>query len=73
MSKLPIIDSKNFEKILLKLGFVYQTKRKSRVLQTSGWTTLPHHGRDISRPLVRQILKEIKLTPEEFTTILEKV
>jgi predicted RNA binding protein YcfA (HicA-like mRNA interferase family) len=30
-------------------------------------TTVPHHpGRDLARPLVREILREIDLTPERF-------
>jgi len=31
------------------------------------YTTLPHHKcQDISRPLIRKILNEITVTPEEF-------
>jgi predicted RNA binding protein YcfA (HicA-like mRNA interferase family) len=38
------------------------------------YTTLSHHpGRDLSRPLIRQIIKEIGLTPEEFSRLLEKI
>jgi hypothetical protein len=38
MSRLPIVDSKTFEKILLKLGFYsYPSKRKPCILQASGW------------------------------------
>ncbi|MBI4249271.1 MAG: type II toxin-antitoxin system HicA family toxin [Elusimicrobia bacterium] len=29
-------------------------------------TTLPHHGRDIARPLMMEILREAKISPEEF-------
>jgi hypothetical protein len=30
-------------------------------------TTVPNHtGRDIARPLLREIIREIELTPEQF-------
>ena len=31
-----------------------------------------HPGRDLSRPLIREILREIELTPEQFQEALEK-
>jgi len=37
-------------------------------------TRLPNHpGRDIARPLIREILREIELTPEKFQEQLEKI
>ena len=34
-------------------------------------TTVPNHpGRDLARPLVREILREIELTPDQFQEIL---
>ncbi|WP_373523585.1 type II toxin-antitoxin system HicA family toxin [Aquiflexum sp.] len=36
------------------------------------YTTLPHHkGTDISRPLIRSILKQININPEDFIEILK--
>jgi len=32
-----------------------------------------HPGRDITRPLLREILREIELTPEQFKEELEKI
>ena len=38
------------------------------------YTTLPHHpGQHLSRPLIPQILREIKLTAEEFSQLIENI
>lgn len=70
MSKLPIINAKTFEKLLLRLGFEIKRQKGSHVFYRHPdrrFTTLPHHkGRDLGRPLISQILREIKLSPEEF-------
>ncbi|MBY0434464.1 MAG: type II toxin-antitoxin system HicA family toxin [Cyclobacteriaceae bacterium] len=70
MSKLPIVDAKRFEKFLLKLGFVIVRQKGSHCFYKhpdGRYTTLPHHsGRDLGRPLVRQILREIQVSPEDF-------
>lgn len=77
MSKLPIVSSKEFEKLLLKIGFQISRQKGSHVFYKhpdGRYTTLPHHpGRDLSRPLIRQILREIRLTVEEFTQLMEKI
>ena len=76
MSRLPIINSKKFEKILFELGFLYVRQKGSHAYYKHPdgmYTTLPHHpGRDLGRPLIHQILREIDLTPEEFSNLLEK-
>jgi predicted RNA binding protein YcfA (HicA-like mRNA interferase family) len=37
-------------------------------------TTVPNHsGRDLARPLIREILREIELTPAQFQKELEKL
>lgn len=77
MSKLPIVSAKEFERLLLKLGFLVKRQKGSHVFYKhpdGRYTTLPHHpGRDLSRPLTRQIIKEIGLTPEEFLELLENI
>jgi predicted RNA binding protein YcfA (HicA-like mRNA interferase family) len=36
-------------------------------------TTVPRHGgRDLARPLIREILREIDLAPEEFERLLRE-
>ena len=75
MSKLPIVDARTFERILLKWGFQVIRQKGSHVFyrQADGrYTTLPHHkGQDISRPLIRKILNEIQATPESFIEALQ--
>lgn len=70
MSKLPLVDAKIFEKLLLSLGFEIKRQKGSHIFYRhpdGRYTTLPHHkGRDISRSLIREILRQIDLTPEEF-------
>ena len=77
MSKLPLVDAKTFEKILLLLGFEIKRQRGSHVFYRhpdGRYTTLPHHkGRDIGRSLTRAILRQIAITPEEFIDLLDKV
>jgi len=75
MSKLPIVNFKTMDKVLARLGFAAVRQKGSHVFyrHTDGrTTTLPNHGsRDIARPLMRDILREISLTPEEFVNLLE--
>jgi len=77
MSKLPVIDAKTFEKLLLKMGFEIKRQKGSHVFYRhpdKRYTTLPHHrGRVLGRPLIRKILREIKVTPEEFKQQLENL
>lgn len=77
MSKLPIVDAKTMEKLLLKLGFERVRQKGSHVFYRhpdGRTTTLPHHpGRDLARPLIREILREIELTPEQFREELKKL
>jgi len=77
MSRLPVIDAKKFEKLLFSLGFVSVRQKGSHVFYRHAdgrYTTLPHHkGNDLSRPLTRQILREINITPEEFIEGLNKL
>lgn len=77
MSKLPLIDAKTFEKLLLSLGFEIKRQKGSHVFYRhpdGRYTTLPHHrGTDIARPLIRAILRQIELTPEDFIKYLTKL
>ena len=74
MSKLPIIDAGTFEKILFKLGFKSVRSKGSHVFYRhpdGRYTTLPHHkGGDLGRSLIRQILREINISPEDFIKLL---
>ena len=67
--KLPIIDAKSFERVLFAFGFQKIRQKGSHAFYRhpdGRTTTLPHHGRDIVRPLMMEILREAKISPEEF-------
>lgn len=70
MSRLPIVDAKTMEKVLLRLGLTIVRQKGSHVFYRhpdGRTTTLPHHvGNDLARPLIREILREIDCTPERF-------
>jgi len=77
MTRLPIVDFKTMEKVLLHLGFKNTRSRGAHFFYRhpdGRTTTLPYHpGRDLSRPLIREILREIELTPEQFIKELDRV
>lgn len=68
--------AKNLEKILFALGFIMVRQKGSHVFYRHAdgrTTTIPHHkGHDLARPLLRSILREIKLDVEEFNKINER-
>lgn len=76
MSKLPVVSAKELERILLKLGFIISRQKGShRFYKHSDgrYTTIPHHpGEDISRPLIRAILREIELDVDEYIRLLNE-
>ena len=77
MTKLRLIDATTMEKLLFSLGFVKTRQKGSHVFHrhiNGRTTTIPHHkGRVLSRPLIREILKDIEITPNEYTIYLEKL
>ena len=70
MTRLPALKPREVVTILEALGFVEIRQRGSHKQfghQDGRVTTVPFHaGRDISPILLRQIIKDIGLTPEEF-------
>ena len=77
MTRLPVTDARTIERVLLDLGFVKTRQRGSHAFYRhpdGRTTTLPHHpGRDLGRPLIRAILKEIEVSPEDFQRLLERL
>ena len=77
MSRLPVASALKLEKILLFLEFEKTRQKGSHAFYRhpdGRTTTLPHHkGRDISRPLIKTILREIELSNEKYLELLEKV
>ncbi len=77
MNKLPVVDAKTMEKVLLKLGFERVRQKGSYVFYRHSdgrTTTLTYHPvKDLARPLVREILREIELSPDQFRETLKKL
>jgi len=70
MTKLPLVDARDLERLLFSIGFEKTRQKGSHAFYRhpdGRSTTIPHHhGRVISRPLLREILREIELTVEEY-------
>jgi predicted RNA binding protein YcfA (HicA-like mRNA interferase family) len=77
MTRLPILDAKTLERLLYNLGFERVRQKGSHVFYRhpdGRTTTIPHHaGRDIARPLLREILREIDITPDELLDQLKNL
>jgi len=77
LSKLKIIDAKRMEKLLFQLGFEKVRQKGSHIFYRHSdgrTTTLPHHkGRVLSRPLIREILREIEITVDDYNVYLKKI
>ena len=75
--KLPIVKVKVLEKLILHLGFEIKRQNGSHVFYRhpdGRYTTLPHHGnQETGRPLLRQIFREIEISPEQFIETLKKL
>jgi predicted RNA binding protein YcfA (HicA-like mRNA interferase family) len=74
MSRLPLVDFKTLDRLLRRMGFQAVRQKGSHVFYRHAdgrTTTVPNHaGRDLARPLLREILREIEMTPEEFEQAL---
>ena len=70
MTRLPIVSFRTMNGVLLRLGFTAVRQKSSHVFYRhpdGRTTTVPNQpGRDLARPLFREILREIELSPEEF-------
>jgi predicted RNA binding protein YcfA (HicA-like mRNA interferase family) len=75
VSKLKLIDAKQMEKLLFAQGFARVRQKGSHAFYRhpdGRTTTLPHHkGRLLARPLIREILREIEITVEQYNSLLE--
>ena len=77
MSRLPVVDFKTMDRVLRHLGFQPVRQRGSHIFYRhpdGRTTTVPNHpGRDLARPLLREILREIDLSPAQFQDVLARV
>jgi len=77
MTRLPLTDFKTMDKLLRRMGFERVRQKGSHVFYRHAdgrTTTVPDHpGRVLARPLIREILKEIEVSPEQYQDELEKI
>jgi len=76
MSRLPILTGVELIKTLEKTGFKIIRQKGSHVFlkhQDNRTTIIPvHKGKDVDRALLRKILRDTKISPNEFKDILRK-
>ena len=76
MSRLPTVRFRQMDAVPLRLGFEPVRQRGSHVFYRhpdGRTTTVPNHpGKDLARPLLREILREVELTPEQFQEELHR-
>lgn len=74
MSGLPILKTKDLVRVLKKIGFQEMRQKGSHrfFMHPDGRTTLVsiHNNEDIGHGLLRQILREIEISPDEFIKYL---
>ena len=70
MSRVPVLKPREVIRALERLGFVEVRQRGAhrqfRHPDGRGTTVPFHSGRDIAPPLLRQIIKDIRVTLEKF-------
>ena len=75
MSKLKLINAKTMEKLLLRLGFVKVRQKGSHAFyrHSDGRVTpVPHHkAKVLARPLIRDILREIEVSVDDYNNLLK--
>lgn len=73
-SRLSTLKARNLISALKKIGFVEARQKGAHICfkhPDGRFTLVPYHsGEDISRGLLRQILREIKISPNEFLKLL---
>ena len=77
MSKLKLVDAGTMEKLLLRVGFEKVRQKGSHVFYRhldGRTTTIPHHkARVLARPLIREILREIEITIDDYNKYLKRL
>ncbi len=76
MTPLPLLSAARLERLILKLGFVKVRQKGNHAFYRHAdgrTTTIPHHsGKDLPRPLLRTILREIRLNVDEYNILVEE-
>jgi predicted RNA binding protein YcfA (HicA-like mRNA interferase family) len=72
--RLPMLKARDIESALRKLGFLQTGQKGSHAMwehSDGRFTAVPKHGgEDISRGLLRQILREIEISPDKLLEYL---
>ena len=75
MARLTPVAPRVMDRALRKMGFARVRQKGSHVLYRhpdGRTTTVPHHkGRDLAVPLVRAILADIGISPDDFLRLLQ--
>jgi predicted RNA binding protein YcfA (HicA-like mRNA interferase family) len=76
VTRLPVITFRELDRVLRRLGFDEVRRKGSHVFYRHAdgrTTTAPDHkGRDIARPLLREILREVDLPVDDFVKELKR-
>ena len=74
MTRLPTLNARKIIQALGKAGFVFRRQRGSHYIMTHSATnretTIPVHGRDVDRALLKLIIKQAGLTEDDFQNLL---
>lgn len=77
MTKLVLVNAAKMEKLLINMGFEKVRQKGSHTFYRhpdGRYTTLPHHpGRMLARPLIREILREIEISVEDYNRYLQDI
>lgn len=75
MPKLPVVSSKQLIKVLQDLGFNETRQKGSHKFfkhADGRVTSIPFHIGDLGKGLLRKILNQIKISPDELRKLFEK-
>ena len=74
MTRLQLLTASKLERLILGLGFVKVRQKGSHAFyrhEDGRTTTIPHHSsKDLPRPLLRAILREIQLSVDDYNAIV---
>ena len=74
MTQLKLLTAAKLERLIFGLGFVKVRQKGSHVFyrhEDGRTTTIPHHSnKDLPRPLLRAILREIRLSIDEYNAVV---
>jgi predicted RNA binding protein YcfA (HicA-like mRNA interferase family) len=77
VTRLPLINARQFHKLLTFLGFeLVRTRGNHRVYQHADGrrTMIPYHGgKDLPRPLLAAILRQAGLSRQDYLSLIDQL